>query len=250
MAHVVGERAAAALALGLHHLDAVAVQEPDRRLVEVGPQHALGAAAQERHPAPARAGGGEAAGPVLGRAGRQRAGREVEHRGEPVADLRHLRGDAPERPAEGGAEERQAEAVRVGQHAGQHRAQEAVLRRAGIGFFDMGAGMVDEVHVVHPGRAGGHAGQAGQAAVDVLDHLRARRLAPLQHVLDQVDAPARRIELVAEQQVGRAGGGAEAAMHAGAKDLLRGRHGRIGELRGGEAGLHGVSSGGVSEDVS
>ena len=43
----------------------------------------------------------------------------------------------------------------------------------------------------------------------------------LQHLLDQVDAAARRIELVAEQHIGRTGRGAEAAMHAGAQNLVR-----------------------------
>ena len=54
-AHVVDERAAAALALRLHHLDAVPVEEPDRRLVEAGLEHRLGAARQDRDPAAPRA---------------------------------------------------------------------------------------------------------------------------------------------------------------------------------------------------
>ena len=41
-----------------------------------------------------------------------------------------------------------------------------------------------------------------------------------EHLLDQIDAPARAIEFVAEQLVGRAGGGAEAAVHAAAQDGL------------------------------
>ena len=65
-----------------------------------------------------------------------------------------------------------------------------------------------------------------------------RRPVVLQHVLDQVDAPARGIELVAEQHIGRAGRGAEAAMHAGAQDLVGLRDVRIGELGEGEGGLH------------
>ena len=65
-----------------------------------------------------------------------------------------------------------------------------------------------------------------------------RRRFVLQHLLDQVDAPARRIELVAEQDIGRAGGLAEAAMHAGAQDRVRHRDVGIGELRGREIGLH------------
>src|SRR5258707_1062246 len=88
-------------------------------------------------------------------------------------------------------------------------------------------------------RAGRHAGEAGQAAVDMLDHLPARRLALLQHVLDEIDAPARRIVLVAEQEIGRAGRRAEAAMHTGAQDLLGLGGIGIGKLGEGERGLHG-----------
>ena len=48
----------------------------------------------------------------------------------------------------------------------------------------------------------------------------ARRRLAFEHLLDQVDAAARAVELVAEQLVGRAGGGAEAAVHALAQDRL------------------------------
>ncbi len=65
-----------------------------------------------------------------------------------------------------------------------------------------------------------------------------RGLAALEHLLDEVDASARAIELVAEFEIGGAGGGAEAAMHTGAEDLLRGLHGRIGKCREGKIGLH------------
>src|SRR5262249_48611083 len=58
------------------------------------------------------------------------------------------------------------------------------------------------------------------------------------HVLDEVDASARRIELVAEQHVGRAGGGAEPAMHAGPQDPFRFGDIGIGELGKTERGLH------------
>ena len=44
--------------------------------------------------------------------------------------------------------------------------------------------------------------------------------AVLQHVLDQIDAPARAVEFVAERHIGGTGGGAEAAMHAFAQDRL------------------------------
>ena len=60
----------------------------------------------------------------------------------------------------------------------------------------------------------------------------------LEHLLDEVDAAARAVELVAEQLVGRAGGGAEAAVHALAQDRLGFLAlGGAGEL-GGDGGLH------------
>src|SRR6185437_15621406 len=102
----------------------------------------------------------------------------------------------------------------------------------------MAPGVIDEVHVMDARRAGRHAREAGEAAVDMLDDLGRRRTVVLQHVLDQVDAPPRAVELVAEQHIGRAGRGAEAAMHAGAQDLLGGVGVRIGELGGGEMRLH------------
>ena len=55
----------------------------------------------------------------------------------------------------------------------------------------------------------------------------------------RVDAAARRIQLIAEQHIGRTGRGAEAAMHAGAQDLVGFGDGRIGELGEREMRLHG-----------
>src|SRR5262249_32321042 len=85
---------------------------------------------------------------------------------------------------------------------------------------------------------GCHAGKARQAAVDMLDHLGRRRGVLLQHLLDQVDPPARAVELIAEQHIGRTGRGAEAAMHAGAQDLVGFLDIGVGELGQRELGLH------------
>ena len=65
---------------------------------------------------------------------------------------------------------------------------------------------------------------------------RARDLLALEHLLHQVDAAARAVELVAEQLVGRAGGRAEAAVHALAQDgvglpALRRVADEVGEVR-------------------
>jgi hypothetical protein len=65
----------------------------------------------------------------------------------------------------------------------------------------------------------------------MLDHLRRRRLVLLQHVLDQIDPPARAIELVSEQHIGGARCGAEAAMDAGTQDLVGFRDVGVSELR-------------------
>ena len=116
------------------------------------------------------------------------------------------------------------------QHQRQHRAQGPLGQRPRIVPLDPDPRLIDQMHVVHARRTGGHAGEAGQAAVDMLDHLRGRRPVLFQHLLDQIDPPARAIEFVAEQHIGRTGRGAEAAMHAGAQDLVGFRDIGIGEL--------------------
>src|SRR5437588_4512357 len=98
------------------------------------------------------------------------------------------------------------------------------------------------MHVVHARWTGRHAGQAGETAVDVLDHLRRRRAVLLQHLLDQVDSAARAVELIAEQHIGRTGRGAEAAMDAGAQDLVGFGDIGIGELGEREFGFHGATA--------
>ena len=143
-----------------------------------------------------------------------------------------------QRAADLAGHHRQAEQRRIGEHARQQRAQHAVGERALIGLLDVLARVIDQMHVMHAGGAGRHAGQTREAAVDVLDHVARRRPLVLEHLLDQIDAPARTVELVAEQHVSRAGGGAKAAMHAGAQDLFGLRHLRIHQLREGEGGLH------------
>src|SRR5579872_4696667 len=70
------------------------------------------------------------------------------------------------------------------------------------------------------------------------DGFRRHRAARFEHVLDEVNAATRAVELVAQQHVGRTGRGAEAAMHAGAQDLFRLLRVGIEQLRRGEVGAH------------
>ena len=60
-----------------------------------------------------------------------------------------------------------------------------------------------------------------------------------QHVLDELDATARAVQFVAEQDVGRTGRGADAAMDAGAQLFLGGGERGIGELGLAEVRSHG-----------
>src|SRR4029453_19000947 len=152
-----------------------------------------------------------------------------------------LEADAGEKTAErpGKPPERQSEpeAARIGQHLGQEEAQALLLWRAMALCLDARPGKIDEMHVIDAARAGGHAGEAGEAAIDVVGHRR-RYLALLEHLLHQVDAAARAVALIPREHIGRAGRGAEAAMHAALQDRIRAGDGRIGELDLVETGLH------------
>jgi hypothetical protein len=229
-----GERAAAAGAVDDDDVDAVARQQPDRRLVDLGRDHLLHAAREQRNTLPTRALRAEDLRPVDRGRRRDRARRQREHGSQARGQQRR------QRLRHSGAEEGQAEEAGARQQGGEQAAQPAVEQRAAVGLLDVPAGVVDEVHVVHARGAGGHAGKAGEAAVNVLHHLGRCRAGILQHVLDQVDAAARAVELVAEQHIGRAGRGAEAAMHAGAQDPLGLGDVGIGQLCEGKGGLHAI----------
>ena len=73
--------------------------------------------------------------------------------------------------------------------------------------------------------------------------------AGLEQVLDEVDAAARAVALVAEGDIGRAGRCAEAAMHARTQDAFEFANVRIGERFGGELGLQARLRTGVSASI-
>ena len=233
-AHVVGERAAAAGGWRDHHVIAHAGQQPDGRGVDGGREHLLRAAGEQGDPPAASALGAVHAVDRLAR--RQPGGRQVQHRAQAAAQHARRHG-AAERPYQAGRRHRHAEAARARQDAGQQPAQQPLVPGAGVGLLDVAAAVVDQVHVVHAGRASRHAGQAAEAAVHVLDHVRGGGATGFEHVLHQVDAAARTIQFVAEQHEGRAGGRAHAAMYAGAEHAVGGGGLRVTQLLGGEVGL-------------
>ncbi len=171
------------------------------------------------------------AGKVCGRSTgdgvRQPVGHRVEH-GAQAAQERGAAGigagrrqQRRQRLGEAAQHHGPAERSRPRHQPGEQAAHEAIGRRPRIGLLDAMPAVIDQVHVVHARRAGRHAGQARQAAIDVPHLLHRGRAVALQHRLDEIDAAARTVALVAQQHEGRARGGAEAAMHALAQDSAR-----------------------------
>jgi hypothetical protein len=104
-------------------------------------------------------------------------------------------------------------------------------------LLDPTPSVVDEMHVIDARGTGRHAGQAGEATVDMLDSISADA-ARGKHVFDQVYTTARTIELVAQENISRAGCRAEPAMSAGTQYLFGFRNVGIGELLRREIGSH------------
>ena len=192
LAQVMGQRPAAARTRRDHDLDAVTGEQPDRRLVDSRTKHGLHAAAEQRHALQPRAFGLENLRPVDGRSLGQFRRREPGHGAEPPRQEPGRR-DAPDRP--GAAPSRNSAGSR--QHDREQLAQPALANGTSEGPGDVLAGMIHQMHVMDARGAGGHAGEAGKAAVDMLGHGRRGRLPAFQHVLDQIDAPARTVEFVA-----------------------------------------------------
>ena len=214
------QRPAAARAARGHHFHPQARQQTDGGFVDAGCEHLLRATRQQCHaraPDPQR--GMHRGG--FNRAGRRDIrGRQSQHGTKSLGQHALAGNQTAQRPRQTRTKQRRPEQPGPGQYQAQHRPECPLRPGTAIGLFDIGARMIDQMHVVHAGGARGHAGQARQAAIDVADDLFRRRPVRFQHVLDQVNAPARTIEFVAQQHEGRTGGGAKSTMHAGPQDLV------------------------------
>src|SRR5258706_15405883 len=120
----------------------------------------------------------------------------------------------------------------------RERAALEVFPRGPRGFlFDQLAPDIEQATVLHARRTGRLAGAAGETTVQVQARLVGDLLA-LERLLHEVDAPARAVVLVPEQEISRAGRGAEAAVHALPQDGVRlAPLGRVPDEIG-ERGLH------------
>jgi hypothetical protein len=105
-------------------------------------------------------------------------------------------------------------------------------------LFDVRSRVIYQMHVVHIRGTRGHAGKTGEAAVNVLDFRGGWPALVLQHVLHQIDAATRAVELVPQEQIGRAGRQTESAVHALANYRFGAGSSRILELPCRELRLH------------
>ena len=123
--------------------------------------------------------------------------------------------------ASAAAGRQRAQPPRPGEQLEDQPPVRALERRALEVALELRARVLDQLVVLHPGRAGGHARHAAEAAVEVRHERRRDLVVPLLH---QHDPPARRVHLLAPEHVRRAGRQAEAAVHAVADQVeLRAR---------------------------
>ena len=193
-----------------NHLDAVGVQQPLRRGVRFRCRHALYAALQHQR--------------ALGR---------PEFRFRRCLPCRAFRFRPPgqylsdhpwQQPTEPAAEaDPERERLRFRRRPAEPLPGGRIPGQAPCPFFHHLPADLQQFAVLDPGRAGDLAAAAGQATVEVGAHGAHAfriRLGFLEKPLDEIDAPARPVELVAEQLIGGADGVAHAAVHAGAQDLV------------------------------
>ncbi len=212
---VIAQRAAATRFRGADERDLHPVERARERGVDAGRERALHAAGERQHaPRMARRR------PALGRP----------RRGNPGG--KRARQQRAREPA---GRQRDGEPGPARQALAQQPAAGALERRT----FDRALGDamsdVEQPPEADPRRTGGLATAAAKAAIEMQPGRRSHRFA-FEHLLDQVDASARPVELVAEELIRRAGRRAEAAMHAGAQYRfgvapIRGVANEVGQMR-------------------
>ena len=217
LVEVVRQRAAAAAAAA-HQRNADAIEDARHRGVDARGQRRLHAAVEDEH---------------LARVARRRPDARRRRIGNPRAQL--LGQQRFHRAADG---QRTAEQRLRHQSAPQRPSHRLLRGRASDALVDDVTPDVEQPTVLNARRARRLAIAAGEAAVEVQLRLGGDRTS-LQHLLDEIDAPARSVELVAEQLVRRARRVAEAAVHAGAKDRVGLAAFRCVLDEIGERGLHG-----------
>ena len=121
---------------------------------------------------------------------------------------------SPYRSNQGERQERHAQPSRIRKDREDRAAEQAVAERSWMATLDLAARGLDERGVLHAGRTRCHACHAAQTGVEMIDERRRHPGPPFETGLHQIDSAARRIHLLAPQDVGGARRQTEAAMHA------------------------------------
>ena len=116
--------------------------------------------------------------------------------------------------SERGEPERRAHAARIREQAEEEPPDESVPERTLELVLDSRARGLDQTVVAHARRTRGEARHAAEAAVEVLRHGRVQRDRPVETSVHEMDAPARRVHLLAPQHVRGARREAEPAVDA------------------------------------
>ena len=149
MAHVMIERAAAALILRHHHLNPHPVEQPDRRLIDRRGQHLLRAAHQQANaPAPFALRGKHTRAFNRRRRWHLR-GRQTQHGAQPCRHGGGTRHQPRKRPRQAGPYQGKPKPAGIGQNRRKQPPQETLRRRALIGLFNIGPRMIHQMHVMH-----------------------------------------------------------------------------------------------------
>jgi hypothetical protein len=114
---------------------------------------------------------------------------------------------------------RQSEPAAVGEELEDHLPESLVVGPPLVAALDLRPSRLYELIVLYTRRAGGHAGHAPQAQVEVPDHRVVHRLF-VEALVHEVDAPARGVHLLAEENVRRAGRQTEATVNAVVDETL------------------------------
>ena len=213
------ERSAAALQRRDQHFASMGCEDPGRGSIDVREKRVLHAPGEQRDPQHPLSPGAEVA-----RRPRRQVGSAERwcHVVETAQGLRHQASHRVrlQRPAESqclGERNRGRDGAhppRVRQHGEECCARSPDAQAAGKAPFDLRANLLDQTVVLHAGGTRIDACHAAEACIPVAHHLLVHADLSARREVHEQDAPARRIHLLAPEQIGRTRGKAETAMHA------------------------------------
>ena len=220
------QRPAAALRRRDRDVAPLCRQNARRRPVDVAEEDPLHAAEQQRHASPRfalrrhvrrhrRPGAAE------GKPGRDRfhgahaCGQQPQQAGRACDPLQPRPPVRPER------ERHPSEPTGVRKQREDHPPEQPVAERTHDVALDLRARRLDQLVVLHAGRAGGDTGHTPEAGVEMAGERAVDFRLPFGCHLHQVDPPARRVGLPAPERVCRTGGQAEPAVDAVRQQIRR-----------------------------